>query len=341
MGGRNRNKKAQAILLGPHNNTYQQQRYAARAQPRQRQRQQQRTRNRQQQFPHPEAYYMQKRPNEDQHYPKREAYQKHQQSSTEQIHQSQHSFQAHESYQEQRSYEVQHSYHEQFVVQQQADHAYPSSQTGQVHGTHQSYHTQQTYYVQQCYYSQDTADPHKIYQSQHTLKGSRQLHLNAGCSEAYSKGQKFSRQYNHTVSKRLPHQSHDAPTRLDSKASTAATAGGNGNGTDFSELPWSWCAERDVTNNKKYLDKHKGGEGLVFQRQAEAPDEKPKPKPDELDIWVNVGTVPPHIWGGRGEEDPQNAKDDEEEINGWTLRLFEDENAQSQAHSLPIIRSRC
>ncbi|KAL8450056.1 hypothetical protein Emag_003403 [Eimeria magna] len=325
MGGRNRNKKAQAVLLGSHNNT-----------PRHRQRQQQR-RNRQQQYPHPEAYYVQQRSNEGQIYTKRQSYQEHQQYSNQQIHQSQHSFGAQETYQEQGSYEVQHSFHEQLVVhqQQQVNQGYPSGQTGQMQSTPHSYHTQQSYYVQQCYYAQDPADPHKIYHSQHTLKGSRQLHFNAGCNEAYSKSHKFSRQFNHSVKKRIHHQSHDAPSRLDSKASTAATADGNDG------LPWSWCDILEVTNSEKYLDKHKGGEGLVFQRQAEARGDKPKPTPDELDIWVNVGTVPPHIWGGRAAEDSENDEDDEEEMNGWALRLFGDETAPSQAHSLRIIRSHC
>ncbi|KAL8452646.1 hypothetical protein Emed_001210 [Eimeria media] len=341
MGGRNRNKKAQAILLGSNNNTYQQQyqqqRYATRAQPKHRQRQQQRTRNRQQ-FPHPEAYYLQQRSNEGQNYPKHETYQGHQQYSNHQIHQSQHSFRAHETYQDQGSYEVQHSFHEQLVVhqQQQAHQGYPS---GQVHGTAQSYHTQQSYYVQQCYYAQDPADPHKIYQSQHTLKGSRQLHFNAGGNEAYNKNHKFSRQYNHSVKKRTHYQSHDAPTRLDSKASTAATADGNENGTAPAKLPWTWCDFLEVTNSAKYVNKHKGGEGLVFQRQAEAAPRKPKPSPDELDIWVNVGTEQPHIWGGKEAEDSQDAEDEEEEMNAWALRLFGDETAQSQAHSLRIIHS--
>ncbi|KAL8436105.1 hypothetical protein ACSSS7_001962 [Eimeria intestinalis] len=311
---------------------YQPHRYATRAQPRQR-RQQQRARNRQQ-FPHPAEYYRQQRANEGQHYQTRETYQEHQQYLNQQIHENQHSYQAHGSYSEQGSCEVQHSYHEQLVIcqQQHAHQGYPSDQTGQLHGPHQSYHTQQTYYEQQYYYAQDPAEPDNFYQSHQPLTGSRQLNFDADCNEAYGRSHRFSRKYNQSAKKRHHRHLHNGPARLVSKASTAATADGNGN-----ELPWTWHKIQYVTNNKKYLEKHKGGEGLVFLNQAEAPSARPKPSPDELDIWVNVGTESPHVWGGKAADKPHYGTDDEEEVDGWAVELFGEEYPQPQAHSLRVI----
>ncbi|CDI73765.1 hypothetical protein, conserved [Eimeria praecox] len=61
------------------------------------------------------------------------------------------------------------------------------------------------------------------------------------------------------------------------------------------ELPWVWWS--DAINTEKYLKKHKDGEGRVFFRLKDTPLEKRRTSPDEIDIWVDVGTVPSIVEG--------------------------------------------
>ncbi|CDJ50824.1 hypothetical protein, conserved [Eimeria brunetti] len=56
------------------------------------------------------------------------------------------------------------------------------------------------------------------------------------------------------------------------------------------EPPWTFY--KDAKNTEKYLQKHKDGEGRIFLRLKDTPPDERKNSPDEIDIWVNVGTIP-------------------------------------------------
>lgn len=122
------------------------------------------------------------------------------------------------------------------------------------------------------------------------------------------RGFQYSRQYQ-------AHQQSGAPPRLYSKASTDATAGGKGNGRNSpattTRLPWEWWP--DAINTHRYLQKHKNGMGLLFYRLAETPVELRKTALDETDIWVHVGTVEPHVWGGKPSETTKGCRPEEDE----------------------------
>lgn len=66
------------------------------------------------------------------------------------------------------------------------------------------------------------------------------------------------------------------------------------------DLPWMWWP--DAANTERYLQKHKDGEGRVFFRLKDTPPSQRKKVLDEIDIWVDVGTVP-SLVGDRTKEE--------------------------------------